>query len=165
MKKIKRIFLALVVAFLVGGSVPASASGNIESDFKLTNIQTIEVDNGICAIIEDYTSDPNALGRSTTHTISKVRKYYIKNSSTGEVYVSFYLHGDFKYDGKTSSCTNAYLNVYNDASDKFSVQSKKCGKSGIWANADCAVKQTQNGKVWKKLLKIGVKPDGTVLMP
>ena len=164
MKKLKKILVMFMTVILIGGSVPASASSENVTDLKLTNVQTVEMEDGLSAVIEDYTSLPNTFARSTVHTISKVRKYYIKNTSTDEVYVSFYLHGEFKYDGKTSACTKAYLNVYNDASDKFSVQSKKCGKSGIWANADCAVKQIKNGKIWKKTLKIGVKPDGTVLM-
>lgn len=77
--------------------------------------------------------------------------------------VQFSLHGIFAYDGNKSQCTDTRLNVYNNASASYLVTQKTHWKSGMWANATCTTHNTKIGKIYNRTIKIGVKPDGTVL--
>lgn len=134
--------------------------------WKTVEKYTENLDDDIYAVIEDEIKEPimgGYLRSSAFHTIERARHYIIKQKSTNKILVQFSLHGKFKYNGRTSSCTFAELKTYNKATNLFSVENRKAQRNGIWATGVCIAHNKKTKKTYNKVLKIGVKADGTVL--
>lgn len=137
----------------------ASIYAEKADNFQIIQRQEVDLDEEFYAVIEDAEDNPEIVPYATTHKIEKARHYLIRRKKDNKVMVQFSLHGIFAYNGKKSLCTDTFLNVYNHAPKKFQILNRTNAKSGIWATARCAVRRINNGKVYRKLLRIGVKPD------
>lgn len=190
MKKILKRFLLLTFVFsIVNGTFPVYASDNedvknfeeaIKGDaFKFeTNVESYNNDN--LEIIGRYTEDlddecylevvdatdmPSVVICSMVRRVEKARHCYVRRKSDKKVMVQFSLHGLFGYDGTRSACTDTKLNVYNNAPSKYAILRETHDKAGIWAKAECIVRNKKTGARLGRAFRIGVKPDGTVIKP
>lgn len=157
-----KFFVTLLTIILLIGSMSVTVYANTD-DLEVVNTYIENLDDEYYAVIEDLSSKPD-LTRATTHKVKKVRNYWIKRKSDNALMVKFTLTGTFTYNGKTSSCTYVDLDVYNKDPSRFTILKRTYGRTGMWATANCAARN-RAGKVFSKNMKIGVKPDGSTVMP
>lgn len=188
-KLLKKIILMTMVLSMICGAFPVYAAENADMrKFKETikgdifkfgtdveiygndNMQIVdryteELDDEYYLEVEDTTDTPVIVAYTTVHRVEKARHYYVKRKSDNKVMVQFSLHGIFKYDGKTSACTDTKLNVYNNDPNIFKVLQGKHYNEGRWAKAECIVLNKRTGTRFGGTFKIGVKSDGSVVTP
>lgn len=141
----------------------AAFSETEPDDMILVNREVEDLGDGYFAVVEDYEEMPS-FARAANKIVEKTRHWYVKNGST--VKVQFSLHGKFAYNGKQSACTAAWVNVYNNDSANYAVTSgERAYRDGIYAGVNCGVRNKNTGKTFSKALKIGVRPDGSVVKP
>lgn len=181
----KMILMLLVATVTVTVSVPtyastADATNDIDYAFTNEEINSLEngelqnmvlvnrfiekIDDNLYAVIEDYMGEPSKT-RSAYKTVNSQRTYTVKNANTGSVQVKFVLLAKFKYNGKNSACTDAYVKSTNYNYARYSILSDSSAKSGISAYGYCRARNKNTGKEFGRTLIIRVSANGTVSKP
>lgn len=104
------------------------------SDTYVSYVEYLENGYYIETVIKDVSSYENFVSvLSTTHTVTKTKTTYMKNSS-GSILWSVSITATFKYDGSSSKCT-ACSHKTSVSSSVWSIKSSSSSKSGNTATA------------------------------
>ncbi|MCI7740275.1 MAG: hypothetical protein MSR29_12955 [Lachnospiraceae bacterium] len=76
--------------------------------------------------------------------------------------MQFILHGDFKYNGSSSSCSDAYVEAKNYNTAKYAIISKTKAISGNKAYGYCRARNKNTGTEFARTIWISVSATGTV---
>ncbi len=143
-------------------SIELSEAG-IES-MDLLSTDDYDIDAEYAAEVNDYESKPaSTRAASTVSRVEYGRQWRIYRKSDNATMVQWVLRGLFLYNGKTSQCKQTSMSCYNNASNAFTVISKSHYPSGIYAVGDCKAVQKKGGKLYSRILRLGVTSTGKVV--
>lgn len=134
----KRMFIALLIAIFVCGSLPIAGAA------EAVTTEKIEFEDGSYLIVETIRN-----GARASHSISGSKPYTYYNES-GVAQWKATLSGTFTYTGSSATCTSSSVSttIYDSS---WSTGSKSSGKSGNKATGSVTMKKKSGGVVVKSV--------------
>jgi hypothetical protein len=142
MKRLYCLFLCLILNICYSSTALAS-------DYTYSSTTTEILDDGsyIETTIKTNTSI-NLFSSTFTKNGQKTSTY---KDSSGKIYWSITVNGNFSYNGSSSKCTSSTIST-TCPSKLWKLSSKSSGKSGATATASVVAKRYTNGSITKTIV-------------
>lgn len=150
----------VLIADVLTSQEAKSAIQELEA-LEVINSYTEDIDDEMAAEIIDYEDvTSNSLARFTSRIESNY-SYRIYRKSDNATMVQFILRGVFSYNGSTSSCISAKVDVIRNSSN-YTILSNSTSRTGNYVKGNCSARNKTSGKTFRRILKISCSSSGVI---